>query len=320
MFEIYGGTAELTQWTKNQKLIMNRLPIGAEVLFYNDPNEDNPLITKVYEIGDEEGNKVNVCDIPNIFLTQTNRIKVRIPKRVVGTYGIVHSFVGPRERYFNILAAERPPDYIYEETVVQSNSELDRRVKDLEIRYRVVKSPDEYGNYVKLREIESGTYILDGRFIACHPPDSEPQYVTFPYGLPVVFGHTNAGSYMQCFFPPGNTVQFATITESTFVRNDIHLLYAPELRVKEVTLAASDWVDIGNGTTFKQLVYVPNTNNQSKVDLMPNAEQMESLMQAGITMHVVNAVIGGKSAFYAVGSAPTEDLAMKVVVSKLYYD
>lgn len=90
MFEIYGGTTELTQWTKNQKLIMDRLPIGAEVLFYNDPNEDNPLITKVYEFEDETGNKVNVCDIPNVFLTQTNRIKVRIPKRVVGTYGIVH--------------------------------------------------------------------------------------------------------------------------------------------------------------------------------------------------------------------------------------
>lgn len=40
MFEIYGGKTELTQWTKNQKLIMDRLPIGAEVLFYNDPNED----------------------------------------------------------------------------------------------------------------------------------------------------------------------------------------------------------------------------------------------------------------------------------------
>ena len=116
MFKIYGGDTKFTQWTKNQKLIMSRLPLGAEVLFYNDPKEDEPLVTEVYEYTDENGISFHVCDVPNIFLTDTKRIKVRIPSKVVGLYGIVHSYVGQPERYFEVEPAEKPADYVYEET------------------------------------------------------------------------------------------------------------------------------------------------------------------------------------------------------------
>ena len=116
MFKIYGGDTKFTQWTKNQKLIMSRLPLGAEVLFYNDPKEDEPLVTEVYEYTDENGISFHVCDVPNIFLTDTKRIKVRIPSKVVGLYGIVHSYVGQREHYFEVEPAEKPADYVYEET------------------------------------------------------------------------------------------------------------------------------------------------------------------------------------------------------------
>ena len=116
MFKIYGGGTKFKQWTKNQKLIMSRLPIGAEVLFYNDPKEDEPLVTEVYEYTDENGISFHVCDVPNIFLTDTKRIKVRIPSKVVGLYGIVHSYVGQREHYFEVEPAEKPADYVYEET------------------------------------------------------------------------------------------------------------------------------------------------------------------------------------------------------------
>ena len=116
MFKIYGGDTKFTQWTKNQKLIMSRLPLGAEVLFYNDPKEDEPLVTEVYEYTDENGISFHVCDVPNIFLTDTKRIKVRIPSKVVGLYGIVHSYVGQLEHYFEVEPAEKPADYVYEET------------------------------------------------------------------------------------------------------------------------------------------------------------------------------------------------------------
>ena len=119
MFKIYGGDTKFTQWTKNQKLIMSRLPLGAEVLFYNDPKEDEPLVTEVYEYTDDNGISFHVCDVPNIFLTDTKRIKVRIPSKVVGLYGIVHSYVGQPERYFEVEPAEKPADYVYEETTTE---------------------------------------------------------------------------------------------------------------------------------------------------------------------------------------------------------
>lgn len=120
MFKIYGGLEKFTQWTQGQKLSMKDLPIGAEVLFYNDPGDDEPLITEVYEF---EGAKV--CDVPNIMLQDTRRIKVRIPEKVVGLYGVVHKYAGgPREKYFKVEAAEKPSDYIYEETPVKGGGEV----------------------------------------------------------------------------------------------------------------------------------------------------------------------------------------------------
>lgn len=122
MFEIYGGLEKLTQWSKDQKLVMDRLPVGAEVLFYNDPTVDDPLITEVREIVDTDGNSTRVCDIPNILLTETKRIKVKIPATVFGLYGNAHKYVGQREKYFDVEPASKPDDYLYEETPTEGSS------------------------------------------------------------------------------------------------------------------------------------------------------------------------------------------------------
>ena len=122
MFKIYGGHEKFTQWTKGQKLIMSKVPVGAEIIFYNDPTVDDPLITEVYEIQDEAGNTVRVCDVPNILLTEAKRIKVRIPEKIVALYGIVHKYVGQNEKYFEVEAAEKPADYVYEETETEGPS------------------------------------------------------------------------------------------------------------------------------------------------------------------------------------------------------
>lgn len=122
MFKIYGGKEKFTQWTKDQKLIMSRLPLGAEVLFYNDPSVDEPLVTEVYEFADDSGKKFNVCDVPNILLTEAKKIKVRIPTKVMGLYGEVHSIIGQREKYFEVEAVEKPADYVYEETPTEGGT------------------------------------------------------------------------------------------------------------------------------------------------------------------------------------------------------
>lgn len=120
MFKIYGGATKFKQWTQDNKLIMDELPIGADVMFYNDPNEDDPLITEVYEIRDEEDNVFRVCDVPNILLTETKKIKVRIPKVVKGLYGNLYKAAGRNEMIFEVEPAEKPSDYVYEKTMTNT--------------------------------------------------------------------------------------------------------------------------------------------------------------------------------------------------------
>ena len=143
MFDIYGGHKKFKQWTKDQKLVMEALPLGAEVHFYNNPTVDDPLITEVYEFVGDDGVAIHVCDVPNIFLTETRKIKVRIPTRVRGLYGIVHSITGPHEKYFEVEAAEKPEDYVYDETETEGSVEVsDEQVEKVIIKY--LKEDYEY--------------------------------------------------------------------------------------------------------------------------------------------------------------------------------
>lgn len=152
MFKIYGGQTKFKQWTKNQKLVMSKLPLGAEVLFYNNPSEDEPLVTEVYEFESDTGTKLHVCNVPNIFLTEANKIKVRIPNRVIGLYGIVHSITGPHEKYFEVEPAEKPDDYVYEETPTEGGS-CQGSVSDEQIEKAVKSYFSNSENYVPNEEV-----------------------------------------------------------------------------------------------------------------------------------------------------------------------
>ena len=116
MFEIYGGAKTLKQWSKNEKLIVNELPLGSEVHFYNNPNEEDPLLTEVYDMTDESGKTIRVCDVPNILLMEANKIKARVPEKIKGLYGKMHTISIAREKYITVEPAEKPTDYVYEET------------------------------------------------------------------------------------------------------------------------------------------------------------------------------------------------------------
>lgn len=116
MFAIYGGQAPLIQWTQNHKLLMNELPVGADVQFFQDPKVDEPLITEVYEYVDESGSTNKVCDVPNILLQSTLKIKVCVDAKVYGAFGVPFNVIGNREKYFEVKPAEKPSDYVYEET------------------------------------------------------------------------------------------------------------------------------------------------------------------------------------------------------------
>ena len=121
MFEIYGGAASFKQWDKNQKLIVEKLRVGSEVNFYNDPYDDDPISTAVYEI--QNGDKTYiVCDVPNILLTEPTKFKACVPEVIPGPFGNNYRISGSRERYFEVEAVEKPNDYVYEETPLEGGS------------------------------------------------------------------------------------------------------------------------------------------------------------------------------------------------------
>ena len=163
MFNIYGGAELFKQWTSGQKLIMEKLPVGADVHFYNDPNEDDPLITEAYEFQDEDGNKIIVCDVPNILLTKTLKIKVFVPNPCYGAYGLVRSITGPYEKYFEVEAAEKPEDYVYEETPLKGCGceHTGGSISDEQIRAAV----DQYMEDNAIASPPDGGYAIYAEFI-----------------------------------------------------------------------------------------------------------------------------------------------------------
>lgn len=145
MFNIYGGGTTFTQWVQGYKLIMNELPIGADVQFFQDPSEDDPIITEVYEITDESGDAVRVCDVPNILTTTTRRVKAYVDAKVYGAFGVAYNVIGNREKYFEIEAAEKPADYVYVETPIKGCGCEGHEVTDDRIQEAVNKYMEENG-------------------------------------------------------------------------------------------------------------------------------------------------------------------------------
>jgi len=75
-------------------------------------------------------------------------------------------------------------------------------------------------NLVVLRELESGTYVLYGRFMPFAGSDSA---MTFASGLLVnVLKRTDA-THMQVFYPLNNCVQHLKITDTDYTRTDVYL-------------------------------------------------------------------------------------------------
>ena len=75
-------------------------------------------------------------------------------------------------------------------------------------------------NPVVLRELESGTYVLKGKFI---PYTGATRTLSFSSSLLVNIITKTAGTHVQVFYPVNNVVQFLSITDDSYERTDIKL-------------------------------------------------------------------------------------------------
>lgn len=85
---------------------------------------------------------------------------------------------------------------------------------------KYVESLDK-DNPLYLRDLESGTYVLYGRF---RPYNGSTSTCTFSTGMLVSVIRNASISYMQIFYSKNNTIQYCEITDSTYERKDAKLI------------------------------------------------------------------------------------------------
>ena len=76
-------------------------------------------------------------------------------------------------------------------------------------------------NPVYLREMESGTYVLYGKF---KPFNGSTGTLTFSTGMLVSIIKNTAITYVQVFYSKSNTIQYLEITDETYTRKDAKLI------------------------------------------------------------------------------------------------
>lgn len=76
-------------------------------------------------------------------------------------------------------------------------------------------------NPIYLREMESGTYILYGKF---KPFNGSTGTFTFSTGMLVSIQKASAMTYVQVFYSKNNTIQYLEITDEAYTRKDAKLV------------------------------------------------------------------------------------------------
>lgn len=108
-------------------------------------------------------------------------------------------------------------EYNPESTNAQSGTAVAQALAGLPIKYVTSDS----SNPVYLREMESGTYVLYGKF---KPFNGSTGTCTFSTGMLVSIIKTTAMTYVQVFYSKSNTIQYLEITDETYTRKDAKLI------------------------------------------------------------------------------------------------
>ena len=86
-------------------------------------------------------------------------------------------------------------------------------------------------------------------------------------------------------------------------------------RIATVTLSKSAWN--GNSEPYSQAVNIATATATSKVDLQPTAQQIVALQNSETSLMIENN--NGAFTCYAIGSKPTQDYTMQVLIQEVAY-
>lgn len=148
-----------------------------------------------------------------------------------------------------------------------------------------IESLDQ-NNLVNLRDLESGTYILYGKF---RPYAGASNILTFSSSLLVNVITKTAGTHVQVFYPVNNVVQFLAITDTTYERTDVKLNDLG--KVKTVNGVSPDTngnvqIEVSGGETGGY--YTPSVSqtdeNTMTVSFTPSVSDMPAIEDQTITL------------------------------------
>lgn len=119
---------------------------------------------------------------------------------------------------------------------------------------KYVESTDT-SNLLNLRDFESGTYVLYGKF---HPFAGSTASISFANALLVNIITKTAGTHVQVFYPVNNCVQFLSITDDSYERTNVYLndLLTSVNALEDATKVPIDMIaTLENGTTVSYAIY-----------------------------------------------------------------
>lgn len=116
---------------------------------------------------------------------------------------------------------------------------------------------EDADNPVYLRDLESGFYILNGKF---RPYNGSTRALSFSSSLPANIIRSTSKTSVQIFYPVNNCVQFLEITDDTYTPNYVYL---NNLQGDEVIIASST-----PGSTKRFKITVDDTGTLSATEVV----------------------------------------------------
>lgn len=98
-----------------------------------------------------------------------------------------------------------------------------------------------------------------------------------------------------------------------YSKTESDTLFSAKQRIVSITLT-TDWV--GDASPYTQIITIPDTTSNSKIDLQPDAVVIQQMIDDGVVaMNVVND--NGVLTVNAIGEKPTVEMTIQATVSEV---